>query len=123
MAVQQLFDDEVLLRTGEQARSSGQRQYPFRFRAADEIKGVGGPCPGGRGAQAAVQACREPVAQCVSGQAPRSKDQDPLRVYAGRLDAMDGCLYENGGFTGAWPSGDQHGAGAPRNFDGGELVS
>jgi hypothetical protein len=123
MAVQQLLDDEVLLRAGQQARSAGQRQDAFRFCAADEIKGVGGPRPGGRGAQAAVQACSEPVAQSVGGQASRSKDQDPLRVYAGSLDAMDGCLDQDGGFTGARRSGYQHGAGAPWYFYSGELVS
>lgn len=36
---------------------------------------------------------------------------------------MDGCLYQDGGFTGARRSGDQHGAGARRYFDSGELIS
>ena len=98
VALQQLPDDQVLFRAGEEARRPRERKDPLGLRPADQVKGIGGPGPGGRGAQAPVQPCRKPVPERVGRQPSRCQNEDPFRIHA-VLHAHGGRQLRSGRWT------------------------
>src|SRR4029453_11335460 len=80
VAFQQLFDDQILFRAGQELGRTGQRQDAFRFSAPDDVESVRRPGAGRRRTEASVQATGEGVPQGGRGVAPRSENKYPFGI-------------------------------------------
>ena len=115
VAFEQLLDDQVLLRSGEELRRPRQRQDAFGLGPPDQVEGIGRPGPCRRGAQAPVQPGGEAVPKRIRGEPARGQDQHPLRVHAVAQGPADGGFDQDRGFAG---SRARRGPGRVRNRAG-----
>ena len=123
MAGQQFGDDLVLLGPGQQpGRALHQRQQSFHPCPSDQVESIGRPGPGRGGAQAAVEAPGQRVAQARGRQPVRGQEQQVRRVKSGFLHPAHREFHQSGRFSRTRAAEDQHRTAAGGQADDLRLV-